>query len=437
MIRTHLLWWCSLATTLVAQAPTPIVVLARGSSGGQAALVQRADLATGALVVIGRFPSDTLAPLAVTVDPLDHAIVVALDLGNGASRIVRLLIDGGAVVDERVLADHAGPITSLCIIGTQLAFTAAGPGGGEFRLSRLGGPAVPSFVLPDMVLVNTPMPSGSHVTMAQRGETASNPGPAAVGSALSGGGYSRMPVSGFPGDVVGVAYPSSYPWNSTYAFLVGFRDGTCAEVDVYGSPATALALSPPVPAGGLVRLRSDRYLRPVALGGVSLPFVYAIHAGGNRVTLAGPFQGDPVDFWIEAGLMGSNATGPYGSSCGTTMNASGVLLPPQPPQFGLADSWLLGAVPGFPVLWVASFQGPQISGAAGRVAFPLPGGCTLLVPSDVVQFRTVESNGAAMVRVAIPPGMPGIAGGILLSQWLGLSPTGFSASNGVAQRLDW
>lgn len=404
-----------------------VTVLTRGPAGGPVAVLQTARVGTPGVVTLGRFPSDGLVPLCVTVDPLDRGIVAAFDLGNGSSRIVRFVTDGAAVLQERVLADRAGTVTSLCILGEEVVGTVRGAGGGMFALPRLGGTPVLRLSQPDLVMVHASTPTGTVPILARGGASPT------VGSLTPEQTIQLwLPVSPGGTDLVGAAYPAVWPWNQTYSYLVGFGSGTVAEVSVYGGAAVPVTLSPALPPGGMVRLRSDQQLRPVALGGASLPHVYSIENGGSVVLQAGPFAGDPVDFWIESRVRG----GAYGIACGTTASQASSVFPPNAGggQYFVA---VYGMNPGAAVLQTLSLQWPPVRGAAALLAAPLPGGCLLLQPGDVVQFRLADPNGTVSQSVPIPAAFAGISGSQMLSQWFGLVPAGLSATRGLVTPLVW
>src|SRR5262245_16160567 len=84
------MWLLAAAPAQVAPATT--VVLTDTGFGPQSQLV--AVTGTGAMAPFGRFPSDALPPLAVALDPIDRELLVAVDLGGGTSRLLRLRPNG-------------------------------------------------------------------------------------------------------------------------------------------------------------------------------------------------------------------------------------------------------------------------------------------------------------------------------------------------------
>src|SRR5262245_31361442 len=136
-----------LAATVAQVPPATTVVLTDVGFGPRSQLV--AVSSTGAIASFGRFPSDALAPLAVALDPIDRQVVVAVDLGGGTSRLLRLLPGAGtAFAGEVVLADVPGRCEQLSVAGEWLLAIVGGGSGGVYRLPRRGGPAQRTVALP-------------------------------------------------------------------------------------------------------------------------------------------------------------------------------------------------------------------------------------------------------------------------------------------------
>src|SRR5688500_2322184 len=85
-----------------AAAQTPHLVLTHLPTNNPAAQLVEVDATTGVPQPLGRFPSDALPPLALTIDPCDGSPLVAVELPTGISRIVRLVPTGTGFAEFHV-----------------------------------------------------------------------------------------------------------------------------------------------------------------------------------------------------------------------------------------------------------------------------------------------------------------------------------------------
>src|SRR5262249_59769270 len=137
-----------LALPARAQIPHGQAAVATRLSGATQTQLIFGDVQTGATQAVGHFPSDSLPPFEVVVDPIDHDLIVALD-NAGTSRLVRLSLSGTTVANERFIADVPGRATGMTVAHPgDIYLTVGGADGGVYRVPRNGGPATLLTALP-------------------------------------------------------------------------------------------------------------------------------------------------------------------------------------------------------------------------------------------------------------------------------------------------
>jgi len=387
----------------------------------------------GTVTPYGRFPSDTMPPLAVAIDPYDRELLVALDLG-ATSRVVRLLPTGTQLVGEIVIGDLPGRCQQLSVIGDRLLATLDGPSGGIIGLPRRStGPAAMLFAQPRAAALHRFGPQQSQLVLAWSGDPA-------VPGADPGIGYVDLETASF------YYGPFSYPSPSTAAItgiadlptgasrqLVAFADGTYTVVMGGSTTTTPMPTNPPVPTGGAASMYSDGGgPAGLAVGGAAFPFLYRIDAFTGTVTLvAGPLPGDPVDYAPAPSMLAQVLT--FGEPCGL-------------PAFGLGGS---GGAPGLgnqffqldasgalaqqALIFVAGFS--DVRSFATVLPLPLPGpGCPLEIDPLAVVFALTSPSGTASLPLPIP-GAGGFFGTLLFAQALQIDPAGFVTSPALVAQI--
>ncbi|MBM4059630.1 MAG: hypothetical protein FJ265_00825 [Planctomycetes bacterium] len=416
-----------LGASLGAQVPTyPHLVLTQ-LPGSPAAQLVAVDAATGVPTALGRFPSDTLPPRAVAIDPYDGAPIVALDLGPALSRIVRLE-SAGAGFAEFLVADLPGPVKSLCVQQDDLLAAVDAPGLGLYRVPRRGGVPALAVAQPNLTALHGFGPGDSYALLAWTGR----PGSAAPDSGTVlvdvATGTAHLGPNTFPnpGGLLltgAIDLPTGVPRQ-----LLSFADGTFVTFAGMIGPPVPVTPSQPIPAGGATAMHPlGAYgFTPVVLGGVSFPFLYTLEAWSGSVTLlSAALPGDPVDFatGLERAAVGLR----HAPACGAP---------------ALRQGWSGLQQPGS--TFVITVQGPAndhavlVVGltdfAAGMLPYPLPGGCALSVFPGATVLRLLGATGFASQAVAVPPG-PGFLGTVLHCQWTHFGAAGVSVSDAVAHRI--
>ncbi|HLQ38153.1 MAG TPA: hypothetical protein VK348_10145, partial [Planctomycetota bacterium] len=162
-------------------APGNAVVAVR-LVGSPATQLLAVDLVTGAATALPRFPADVMPPLAIEFDRIDGELLLAVDLGNGSSRLLRYTLQNGVPVAERALADVPGHVTELAPSAGRILAAVDGPQGGIYQLSRYGGPATLLLALPRLAVLQTDASGSNFATVVWSGTA--GPPPADPGSGL-------------------------------------------------------------------------------------------------------------------------------------------------------------------------------------------------------------------------------------------------------------
>lgn len=414
--------------TVAQVEPATTVVLVRTAGAAQSQLLGIDG--GGAVAAFGRFPSDALPPLAVEVDPLDRQVLLAVDLGGGWSRLVRLLPGPGrSFAGELPLADLPGRCGQLAVLGDELLAVVEGGSGGIFRLPRRGGASVLAVAQSEASALLT-FGQGPVVMLAwsgQSGPPATMPGLVHVDLATGVPVYGSFPFQNLPGRAVTglIDLPTGLSRQ-----LLACADGTFwLHTGGLGDP-TPVPMNPQPPPGGAVAFKQDGYgFAGLGLGGAAYPFVYRADWGGALAVLAGPLPGDPVD--LAPPLPADPQVLHYGSGCGAPALTliTGVRGPPQVGNLSF-DLRAGSAAPLQLVVFAAGFS--DVLG--GALPVPLPGGCLLEVAPDTVLLSFANAGGLAVQGIPIPAD-PTLAGLLLFAQWLQLQGTAFATSPAAAVQI--
>jgi len=421
MLRTLV---CSFAaaSALVGQAPTLDHFVLTALPGSPAAQVVAVDPILGSSTSIGSFPSDNLTPLAMTQDPFDGDLLVALDQGGGFSKIIRLHRFVGTYI-EYPMATLAGKVVDLAVVADTLLIAVDSNTGGLFQMPRRGGSVLATYTQANLTAMNPIGQGYQAVALAWTGR----PGTASVDSGV---GVYDVTTSqfwfgafSFPNptgqEITGVMdLPTAIPRQ-----LLTFDDGTMALYTGIGGPGMQpVPLSPPVPAGGTTAMhsRGPYSVEAVVLGNAAHPFLYFVDAwSGASMGLSLALPGDPIDF--AYGVERAAHSLMRGQACGPVALSQSVS---SPAELGGTLAVDLGASIGLPVLFVAGLD--DFSG--GLLPALLPGGCALEVAPDVVTLEFVPAAGIVTKTIPVPA-TTSLFGTVVHTQWAHYAPTGMSVSN--------
>lgn len=431
-MRKHLSLTCGLIFSLPVAAqvqPGWALVATRGAN--PATRLVQADLQTGALVALGRFPADGLLPLAVDIDPINLDVLLALDLG-GMTRVVRLQMSGTSFVSETTLAEITGMATQLSIgpKGEPIA-SFGGPDGKIVRIPRNGGPVELVAHLPYTVAMTDFGFTTESALVVQ--SDASNPMTSYVelntGQVIHGPDV--VPVG--PALVTGVFdFPTAVPRQ-----LLTREDGTIVLHSPFvGVDPMVLQITPQLPPGGAVAMRGTLEIKPIVLGGMADPYLRTFDLFAAPLqweVLAGPLPDDPVDYVVSPGDSGTVLN--FGVGCG--------LNPPSfiwgnsggRPQLG-NQGFTLTLSQGAPFSQALLALGFDDRHALGTMPLPftLPSGCDLLVSPDHVVYHT--TNGFGQAQQVIPvPNQTALLGLTVYAQWFQDLGVPFATSNAAAIRV--
>jgi hypothetical protein len=417
----------SLAPAQIAPGNAVVAVRLAGTPATQLLAV---DLQSGVFATLPRFASDALPPLALTFDPIDRELLLALDLGAGVSRVVRFTMFAGLPLGERILGDVPGRIAELAVADGSIVAAVDGPLGGLFRMPRNGGTGFVAIVQPRLTAIQTFGAMAQHAVLAWSGSAgppATDPG---VGFVHLASGLFTMGPFTFPGfphpGITGVLdLATAVPRQ-----ILSHTDGTVSLHEMFlGRPPAAIPVQPPVPAGGAVAIRrtTPYGFMPTVLGGAAFPHLWTFDpfaAAPAVAPVAGPLPGDPVDFAIAPGADADLLF--FGAACGGVplwIGSSGL------PRLGHATFRieLRQAWASTPTILAAGFS-DQLG---GLLPFRLPSGCDLLVAPDFNTFLTTDAAGFAAQTVPIP-NQPSLIGVVLFAQWLQALGPPVQASAAVA-----
>ncbi|MFN3244849.1 MAG: hypothetical protein ACE37K_25330 [Planctomycetota bacterium] len=407
-----------LSVPLVAQATFSHYVLTEPAPGVPAE-VYAVDPATGAAVLE---VSLTISgePLAIVHDGFDGDLVVALDGGAGQSLILRLhdLQGSWAVLP---MGTVPGRVCELAVALGELIVAVEGANGGFWRMPRRGGTAVLEASVPNLTAMMAFSPDTGPLALARSG-VPSSPTPFS-GTALYElvTGYYPFPMTNFSDPlnrtIVGlVDLPTALPRQ-----LLAFDDGSFALYTSFGPGLTALSISQQ--NGNVAMHPQGPYGTDAMVLGGSPPVLSTIDPWGqtiSAVSLALP--GTPVDF--AYGLSRSARSLRFGAPCGSPVvfqSWTGV------PQLGSTLTTAGSNEVHAPYLLVAGLDDYDF----GQLPAALPGGCSLQVRPDLVQFLPTGASGFSTFALTIPSSVT-LVGTVVFTQWLRYDPAGLSSSSTAA-----
>ena len=417
-----------LASALAAQATSPHVVLTDVAPGSPRTLLLEVDPVLGTAQPLGGFPAAVFEPLAITIDPFDDDLLVALDQGLGQSLVIRLTRFAGALVETPV-AVIPGRVTELAVVAGDLLAAVDGGNGGVYRMPRRGGTATLAVAQPNLTAMQSFGPEGTIVMLAWTGLPGTPTPDSGTGLYDLGQQQFVFGPDTFPNPngrvTTGVIdLPTAVPRQ-----LLSFGDGSFALfAGLLGQPPQTLTTAPPVPVSGAVAMHPSgtTSTTAVAIGGAAFPFLYTVEALSGTVTLlSSTLPGAPVDF-VPGPDSAARSLG-YGATCGSTQLAhstSGL------PQLGSTLSSVVTTGPGVPVLLVGGLD----DYAFGGLPAVLPGGCLLEVDPEVVLLEVTSPTGFAS-RPLVIPASPLLVGTVVHLQWVHFDPTGLSTSSAFAHRV--
>lgn len=417
----------SFAASARAQIPTERTLVLTQTSGAVRAQVLAVSPA-GVVATFGRFPSDTLTPLAIALDPVDRQPLVAVELSSGSSRVLRLVPGPGfTFASELPLADLPGPCAQLEVIGDTIVAVVGGASGGIFRLPRRGGAATQTFALPFAAAAHV-FASSSVAIVAWSGATTPPSAPGLVHVDTETGAIVLGPTS-FT-NRIGATPTGLFDLPTALSRqVVAFADGTYwLHTFGLGNP-TQVTMSPQPPAGGAAALHQDQYgFSALAVGGAALPALYRADSSGTVTILAQPLAGAPVDLAVPAAP--SPAIVEFGVGCGSPplQLVNGVRGPPQIGNSAF-EVRALGSVAFQPTVFVFGFD-DILGGSLPATVL----GCLLHVSPDLVDVAAANAGGLAIRALPIPAN-PTLAGVIAYGQWAQLRPSGTIMSSAFALQL--
>jgi hypothetical protein len=414
----HLLWSVLVAavtTPATAQQQDFALVATHLAGPGPTTQLLEVSLVTGNVATVGRFPSDHLPPLALSVDPIRRDPILAVTTTNG-SRLLRLDLNGLVIVRETLLADVPGSVVEVSVVdvaGSVYALT-GGAQGALFEVPRNGGPPRRVAPFPHATAMSEMALWMPNAWLATSGLSSPPTPPSMTGVDVRDGSVwsGPHPFPGFGATVITglVEIPTAL-----VRHLVTDDQGRLSLSVMWGTPVP-MQLTPVLPPGATRSLRVRNFYEAVVLGGSAHPFLKTAQnpLGGPQpwITLAGPLPGDPVDF--ELLPAESAAVIEFGAAC--------------PRQASINSNATL------PKLGNAQFQLQQYNGLANHAALlalgvsdqlvfgvPLPavmpGGCSLYVSLQSLLVAVTDARGWASFLLPIPND-GALHGGILFAQWL-------------------
>lgn len=419
------------AATAAAQANPDRVLVAAAMPSQPAAVVHELDPATGVHTTLGRFPSDSLAPLAIAVDPATREPLLAL-ADAGGSRIVRLFVRGSQVLGERVLAQLPATATGMCVpsIGDVVVAT-DGANGGIWRVGRQGGGVVSFWTAPAISALSQPVILPGKFWAAQD-LGAAGPTLAALLDTMPGAPAAPVvPLTALPG----VRITGIHEFvGSRRTQLLADTQGVVHELSLPPIHGIApVALQTPFVSGGAVAMHGGPGRDVWVLGGAADPTLKSFPQSSPQVVrpvtvLGGPFAGAPVDFaWTGEAIA---AAVPFGSPCASPASGSvGAVGAPTLGNAGFALGLAQG-LPNAPALLVLGTSDHRY----GVLPLPAPiASCELLVAADATALTFTGGAGEATFGLPIPV-LTQLAGAVFFAQWF-QDPAGPRSSDALALLL--
>lgn len=407
----------TLAIPLLAQPSDDRVVVLTGVGSPPTASLIEIDVSTGTTQPLGGFASAVYPPLALTWDPINGGLIVAVQLPT-VSRVVRLTFQGTAVLTERLLATFPSPVTDLAIaIGGDVIVSTDGPTGGLWRVARNGGVPVQIVSLPFVTALDVPYSSQAMVVQ-------SLPTGDPVLSFVPLGGGAPMPytVPGLAGlRITGVV---DFP---TGAIRQGLSDDQGGLHRYEFLSQVTPWIMPPLPVGATRELVWGPTGDALTVGGSASPYIRGMPVfGTTATTLAGPLAGDPVDLTVTG--PGGPRYARFGAPCAGA-STTWTNFPAVGANVVIGLQGAQGATPSVLAIGLSDQSWLGVS-----LPFITPGGCPLYVSVDTELWTTTDAAGSAQVSISIP-NLPAVAGTVVFGQWGQLTTTGWQTSDALAAHI--
>jgi hypothetical protein len=391
-------------TVLGQPGPDPLVLVLTRLPGAPAAGLLIANTVTGALTPLGPFAADGLSPLAVTWDPINGDVIVALDDMPG-TRIVRLGYSNGIVIAERTLAVLPFTVTDIGIAELGDVFVGvAGPGGSIYRIPRNGGlpviaaslvpgPSVMEIVWGTTALVVQEVPGADARLHFVDLSTGTTPQTATMPSTA---GIQFTGIVDLPTGAIRQALTDTQGNLHLFEFL---------------STTTPWPVTPPFVPGATAALALGGQ-GVLVLGGAQDPTIRTVPIFSNTSSfLAGPLPGDPVDFEpLPAPFPHAIRFGQPCALAGAWTSSGSPFLGNTSFQFGLQ-----GGLPNVATVLVIGVS--DQTWLQSSLPLTAPGGCQLLVSGDLLLWTVSDAAGGTNMTIPIP-GDPAFSGVIVFAQWV-------------------
>ena len=365
------------------------------------------DLATAKLTPLARFPGDTDRPLRIDRDPASGDYFVALARGKSTTQFVRLSYAGTQLVRSHDLGGITGICASLVVTDRGALFAGVEGPDGIVRTERLGTkPAMLASARSPVAMSGY----GVVIPYVWVVEGARGTLPTQVRQLRFPLGNTQQGPYGWPKLTTRITGMVELP-TGAIRFLLTDDQGRLLVSTGFGEPQ-AITMTPALPAGGTVALRSFRGLTVYSVGGQAHPYLESATGYGSTGTwtrVAGPIPGSPVDFV----LVPPSAPGvvPMGHGCQKGARTAFELTGSGTPRLGAANFALRGANSGHP-------NAPGLLAFGAReLALPLPGACSLQTSLDIVLVQLSDTNGHFTQPLPIPNDSR-LSGLSLPMQWL-------------------
>ena len=404
-----------------AQIPTGHYVVLTATPAGGSALLD-VDPTTGIVRALPGFSLDGLPPLACTWDPVARHTIVAVRSPIG-SIVARVDPRGGY---ERMLATLQEPVVAMQIEEDADVFVlTGGPNGAFWEVPRNGGAPVLLMPLPHATAAGI-YKRQPIAWVAQSLPTSTAPSVTFVDPRLSSVLVPPITIPGLAGRRITGIF--DLPTGAIRQVLTDDVGGI--HLFEFTTTLRTLPVTPPLPAGATTALlfEASTTLDAIVLGDVRHPFVHRVPVFGGAptaITLAGPLPGNPIGF----DLVDSGAGGWFGNDCGGSFGSMSLLVQPGMPGFFEARRAPSSAAA------IAVFGVSEQF--AGVVALPyrMPGGCDLLVSTEITLPITTTAGGLARIDFAVPNTLP--PGFAVYPQWLFPDPSTIASSAALLSQRSW
>ena len=404
LLLPSLALFCATASTSAQVTSPRAVVLSQVSGRAQ---LYEVDLATAKLTPLARFPGDTDRPLRIDRDPASGDLFVALAKGKSTTQFVRLSYSGTALVRSHDLGGITGICASLVVSDRGALFAGVEGPDGIVRTERLGTkPAMLASARSPVAMSGY----GTIIPYAWVVESARGSLPTQVRQLRFPLGNTQQGPYSWPKLTTRITGMVELP-TGAIRFLLTDDQGRLLVSTGLGEPQ-AITMTPALPAGGTVALRSFGGLTVYSVGSQAHPYLESstgYGSTGSWTRVAGPIPGSPVDFVLVS--PPAPEVVPMGHGCQKGARTAFELTGSGAPRLGSANFALRGANSGHP-------NAPGLLAFGAReLALPLPGGCSLQTRLDIVLVQLSDANGHFTQPLPIPSDTR-LSGLSLPMQWL-------------------